>query len=51
MSRYGYILLLIVLLALAVTPALGQDAVELPADCGVVTLDFWNPFTGPCHTT
>ena len=47
MSRYGYILLLIVLLALAVTPALGQDAVELPADCGVVTLDFWNPFTGP----
>ncbi|MBL8145342.1 MAG: extracellular solute-binding protein, partial [Anaerolineae bacterium] len=47
MSRYAYILFLVVLLVLAVTPALGQDAVELPADCGVVTLDFWNPFTGP----
>ena len=47
MVKSAFILLLVVLLALAVTPALGQDMVELPADCGVVTLEYWNPFTGP----
>ena len=48
MVKSAFILLLVVLLALAVTPALGQDMVELPADCGVVTLDNnRNPFTGP----
>jgi multiple sugar transport system substrate-binding protein len=47
MIKSAYVLLLVVLLALAVAPALGQEAVELPADCGVVSLDYWNPFTGP----
>lgn len=47
MVKSAFVLMLVVLLALAVTPALGQEVAELPADCGVVSLDYWNPFTGP----
>jgi multiple sugar transport system substrate-binding protein len=39
--------MVVVLLALAMTPVLGQEATELPADCGTVQLQYWNPFTGP----
>lgn len=28
-------------------PVMAQDSPELPADCGTVQLEYWNPFTGP----
>lgn len=40
MVKSAFVLMLVVLLALAVTPALGQEVAELPADCGVVSLDY-----------
>lgn len=42
------ILLLVLALAMlgATVPALGQGA-TLPDSCGVVNLQYWNPFTGP----
>jgi len=42
------ILLLVMALAMlgATVPALGQGA-TLPDSCGVVNLQYWNPFTGP----
>jgi multiple sugar transport system substrate-binding protein len=47
MSKNQLLLVLVMLLALFVVPTIAQDAVELPADCGTVSLDYWNPFTGP----
>jgi multiple sugar transport system substrate-binding protein len=41
------LLMLALLIMAGVTVVQAQDAVELPADCGVVQLDYWNPFTGP----
>ncbi len=47
--RLTVLLLTIALFALSAFPVLAQDtaAPELPADCGAVTLEYWNPFTGP----
>jgi multiple sugar transport system substrate-binding protein len=28
-------------------PALAQDGAQLSAECGTVSLEYWNPFTGP----
>ncbi len=41
--------LLVVLSALGMTltPTLAQETPELPEECGVVSLEYWNPFTGP----
>jgi multiple sugar transport system substrate-binding protein len=36
-----------ILLGLTFVPAIAQDAATLPADCGTVNLEYWNPFTGP----
>jgi multiple sugar transport system substrate-binding protein len=39
---------LICMLGVSVLPASAQDAAAtLPEECGTVTLDYWNPFTGP----
>jgi multiple sugar transport system substrate-binding protein len=35
------------ILAVSVVPAVAQDTTELPADCTAVSLEYWNPFTGP----
>lgn len=45
--RIAVILLASLVLMLVVVPGLAQDQVELPADCGTVNLEYWNPFTGP----
>jgi multiple sugar transport system substrate-binding protein len=52
MSKRTLPLVLVTILAIfAMTfaPALAQDeaGAELPADCGTVSLEYWNPFTGP----
>jgi multiple sugar transport system substrate-binding protein len=36
-----------ILLGLTFVPAIAQDAPTLPEDCGTVSLEYWNPFTGP----
>lgn len=38
---------LVLLLALLAVPSFAQEAASLPAECGTVNLDYWNPFTGP----
>lgn len=45
--RIGISLLCVFLVILGAIPVTAQDVPELPADCGVVQLDYWNPFTGP----
>lgn len=45
--RYLMLLWLVLLILAGVSLAQAQDTLELPADCGTVSLDFWNPFTGP----
>jgi multiple sugar transport system substrate-binding protein len=47
MFKRTLVLVLVVLLALIAAPTIAQDAAELPADCGTVSLEYWNPFTGP----
>lgn len=51
MFKRTSILLLVVMLLVAGLPTLAQDEepaeLELPADCGTVSLEYWNPFTGP----
>jgi multiple sugar transport system substrate-binding protein len=49
LHRLTVSLLLIALFSLGIFPALAQDgaAMELPADCSAVSLEYWNPFTGP----
>lgn len=48
MFKRSLTFMLVVLLAIAMTPALAQDdVVELPEECGTVSLEYWNPFTGP----
>ena len=48
MFKRSLTFILVVLLAIAMTPALAQDdVVELPEECGTVSLEYWNPFTGP----
>lgn len=46
-ARFMTLLMLALMIVAGVTIVQAQDAVELPADCGTVELDFWNPFTGP----
>lgn len=48
-KRTGPLALITILVIFAMTfaPSLAQDSAELPADCGVVSLEYWNPFTGP----
>ncbi len=41
------VLLVILLFVLSGVTTLAQDAVELPESCGLVSLEYWNPFTGP----
>lgn len=41
------LLMLTLLIFVLALPALAQDAAELPDTCGTVSLDYWNPFTGP----
>lgn len=46
--RFSLLLLVAAVLAVSVVPGLAQEEeVQLPADCGVVSLEYWNPFTGP----
>ncbi|MBC8098269.1 MAG: ABC transporter substrate-binding protein [Armatimonadetes bacterium] len=48
MFKRTLVLALVVLLTMTLTPAVSaQEAAELPADCGTVSLEYWNPFTGP----
>lgn len=49
MSKRTLMLILLGLLALMATPTLAQDdgGMQLPEECSTVTLDYWNPFTGP----
>ncbi|MCU0465887.1 MAG: ABC transporter substrate-binding protein [Anaerolineae bacterium] len=44
MKKIPFLLLVFALMAM---PLAAQDALELPADCGTVNLEYWNPFTGP----
>lgn len=44
MKKIPFLLLVFALVAM---PLAAQDALELPADCGTVNLEYWNPFTGP----
>ncbi len=41
------LVILLVIFGMTFAPALAQDGVTLPADCGTVSLEYWNPFTGP----
>jgi len=45
--RLFAMLMLVVLLMAGITATQAQDVAELPTDCGTVTLEYWNPFTGP----
>ncbi len=47
MFKRTLVLALVCILVLSAIPAIAQDAPELPADCGTVNLEYWNPFTGP----
>ncbi len=47
MFKRNLALLLILLASLMAMPTLAQETMELPADCGTVSLEYWNPFTGP----
>lgn len=49
LHRFTVRLLLIALFALSAFPIMAQDgaAPELPAECSAVSLEYWNPFTGP----
>jgi multiple sugar transport system substrate-binding protein len=48
MFKRSFVLILVALFVLAATPAIAQEeAATLPADCGTVSLEYWNPFTGP----
>lgn len=48
MFKRSLALVLVLLFVLAAAPALAQEeAATLPDDCGVVSLEYWNPFTGP----
>jgi multiple sugar transport system substrate-binding protein len=40
-------LVMVLLFGIGVMPTIAQDAAELPAECGTVSLEYWNPFTGP----
>jgi multiple sugar transport system substrate-binding protein len=40
-------LVMVLLLGIGIMPVIAQDAAELPAECGTVNLEYWNPFTGP----
>jgi multiple sugar transport system substrate-binding protein len=47
-SRISLAFLLILILAMSAAPGVAQEEeAQLPADCGVVSLEYWNPFTGP----
>lgn len=47
MSKSRLLLVMLVLLALFAAPTVAQEAAVLPEDCGTVSLEYWNPFTGP----
>jgi multiple sugar transport system substrate-binding protein len=47
MSKKYMLLVLVMLLALMTAPSIAQEATALPEDCGTVSLEYWNPFTGP----
>lgn len=38
---------LLVIFSMTFAPALAQDTGTVLADCDAVSLDYWNPFTGP----
>src|SRR5215204_5552065 len=40
-------LVMVLLFGIGIMPTIAQDAAELPAECGTVSLEYWNPFTGP----
>jgi multiple sugar transport system substrate-binding protein len=41
------LLVLFLLVFATLVPVTAQDAAELPESCGTVSLEYWNPFTGP----
>jgi multiple sugar transport system substrate-binding protein len=48
MKKTTLVLLLVVMMALTATVIAQDDAqAQLPEECGSVSLDYWNPFTGP----
>jgi multiple sugar transport system substrate-binding protein len=47
MSKKYMLLVLVMLLALMTAPTFAQESTALPEDCGTVSLEYWNPFTGP----
>jgi len=47
MSKNNLLLVLVMLLALIAAPTIAQESTALPEDCGTVSLEYWNPFTGP----
>lgn len=47
LRRLMHLTMLASMLAVSVVPAVAQDTTELPADCAAVSLEYWNPFTGP----
>ncbi len=46
-TRLFSLLVLALLMLAGMSVVQAQDAAELPAECGTVSLDYWNPFTGP----
>ncbi len=48
MFKRTLIFVLVLLLALIAAPTFAQQGeVSLPEDCAAVSLEYWNPFTGP----
>lgn len=49
MSKKLLLSMLVFVLVLTTVPVLAQDdaVAELPESCGTVSLEYWNPFTGP----
>lgn len=45
--RATALLLLVVLVAMSAAPSVAQGDPTLPAECTSITLEYWNPFTGP----
>jgi multiple sugar transport system substrate-binding protein len=43
------LLIFVTVIMIGAMPSLGQDETQaqLPEDCGTVSLEYWNPFTGP----
>lgn len=47
LRRLTSLVLVLALLAVSIIPVAAQDASELPEECSAVSLEYWNPFTGP----